>query len=540
MYNLVITFLLLSVASAERDCPTWHYLSAEGRCVCGSSLNDVVVCNDTSDLVGVLADYCLTSDGNESVVGHCLAEDVQRERLLGPLGNYNKVFPTLPKQDSNTCGFLNRHGRLCGQCKRSTSIHAYTYDMKCYPCPSNIRIEVIKYICIAYVPLTLFLVVVVVFHISVTSPAMNVPVLCCQLLSLPFALRFIWQYALVYPKLRLFVQIFGTLYGIWNLDFFRLVIHPICLQLDVTTLIALDLLVAAYPLFLLVCFYVLVTAHDRGWRLVVRLWRPFLWCSARIRQQWNAKHSIIDAFVTFLLLSYIKFLNTSIDLLVSSNAYNVHGKSVGTYLFNNPTVGFMSHRHVPYAIISIVVLVGLIIPLILLILYPMNWFQVFLNKCHLNSPGLRMFMECFQGYYRDRSDGGWECRYFAVVYPALRILTYFMYTIFKGLSFYTGCIVLCVAVIGVIVLVQPYKPPYRLYNKLDIVMLSSLLLFLIGLIQNSYYGNAVKLVIVCFTTPIPTVYFTFKVLHFLKRLFCKFLTKCPKVHNIQQSLYGSV
>ena len=109
-------------------------------------------------------------------------------------------------------------------------------------CPSNIKIEVLKYIGIAYIPLTIFLIVVVVFHISVTSPVMNVPVLCCQLLSLPFALRFIWQYALVYPKLRLFIQIFGTLYGIWNLDFFRLVIHPIYLQLDVMKLIALDLL----------------------------------------------------------------------------------------------------------------------------------------------------------------------------------------------------------------------------------------------------------------------------------------------------------
>ena len=299
-----IGFLFFSTSTARSNCSTWHYFSEED-CVCGSTLEDVVVCNDTLGIVGVLDYYCLTSDGEQSVVGDCLVEDVHRKRLLGPFSHYKKVFPTLSEQDSYTCGFLNRHGRLCGQCKPNTSIHAYTYDMKCYPCPSNIGIEVIKYIAVAYIPLTLFLVIVVVFHISVTSPAMNVPVLCCQLFSLPFALRFFWQYSLKYPHIRSFVMVFGTIYGIWNLDFFRLVIPPICLQLDVMQLIALDLLVAAYPLVVLVCVYLLLTAHDRGCRLVVRLWRPFLWCSARVRQQWNVRHSIIDAFATFLLLSVL-------------------------------------------------------------------------------------------------------------------------------------------------------------------------------------------------------------------------------------------
>ena len=219
--NILFLFFVITVC-AGRNCPTWHYLSENGDCVCGSTLEDMVVCNDTLGVVGVLEYNCLTSDGNQSVVGHCLAVDVHRERLLSELGNYNKVFPTLSEQDSHTCGFLNRHGRLCGQCKPNTSIHAYTYDMKCYPCSSKLWIEVLKYIGFAYLPLTVFLVIVVVFHISVTSPVMNVPVLCCQLLSMPFALRLIWQVSLKYPLLRHFIQILGTLYGIWNLDFFSL------------------------------------------------------------------------------------------------------------------------------------------------------------------------------------------------------------------------------------------------------------------------------------------------------------------------------
>ena len=544
MQGKIIFFFFVITVCAGRNCSTWHVLEGS-HCVCGSTLEDVVVCNDTLGVVGVLEYYCLTSDGDQSVVGHCLACDVHKERLLSPLGHYKKVFPTLSEQDSYTCGFLNRHGRLCGQCKPNTSIHAYTYDMKCYPCSYKVWIEVLKYIGIAYLPLTIFLIVVVVFHISVTSPAMNVPVLCCQLLSMPFALRLIWQVSLKHAQLRLFVQIIGTLYGIWNLDFFRLIAPPICLQLDVMQLIALDFLVAAYPLLVLVCVYMLVTARDRGCRLVVRLLRPFLWCSARVRQKSNVKYSIIDAFATFLLLSYIKFLNTSIDLLVYSTAYNEKGGYVGRYLYNNPTVEFMSQQHVPYAIIAIVVLVGLLVPLLLLILYPMKWFQDFLNKSHLNSPGLRMFMECFQGYYRDRSDGGWDCRYFAAVYPAARILSYPLYAVLLGFQFYEGWIILCITIIGAIVLLQPYKSPYRFYNKFDIFMLFSLLLLALGLIQVTLYvfeTDKLYKGFVCFWSLIPTVYFTIKSLLSLKILFHKLSRKRndPKLDNSVQSLYRSV
>ena len=199
----------------------------------------------------------------------------------------------------------------------------------------------------------------------------------------------------------------------------------------------------------------------------------------------------------------------------------------------------------PYAIAAIVVLVGLLVPLLLLALYPMKWFQVFLNKCHFNRPGLRMFMECFQGYYRDRSDGGWECRYFAAVYPAARFLSYPLYALFQGFQFYEGWIILCITIIGAIVLVQPYKSPYRFYNKLDIFMLSSLLLFFLGLIQITLYlfetDNLYK-AFVCFWSLIPTVYFSIKCLLSLKSISKKLSRRRnePKLNNSAQILYRSV
>ena len=39
-----------------------------------------------------------------------------------------------------------------------------------------------------------------------------------------------------------------TLYGVWNLDFFRTLYPPICLNIDPFQVLVLDYVVAAYPL----------------------------------------------------------------------------------------------------------------------------------------------------------------------------------------------------------------------------------------------------------------------------------------------------
>ena len=370
--------LVIVIAHAiAKDCSTWLYPSGDGHCLCGSTLRTLVFCSNETGEVGVLDRHCLTSDGdnsNISVVGSCLATAklASHQRMANPLRSYQRVKPNISDQNSQTCGYLNRQGLLCGQCKPNHSVSAYSYDVKCYPCTSSVWSNVIKYICVAYLPLTVFLCVVVVFRISVTSPAMNTPVLCCQMISLPFVVQYMLLFTRFNSILHAYTKVLGTLYGIWNLDFFRLVIPPICLPLNAMQLIALDYLVAVYPLLLLVCFYVLVTAHDRGCRLVVRLWRPFLWCTARLRQQWNVKHSIIDAFATFLLLSYIKFLNTSFSLLLPTYTYNVHACWLGTFLFYEASIPYMGPHHLPYAILAILVLlVGVLFPLLLLLLYPM-------------------------------------------------------------------------------------------------------------------------------------------------------------------------
>ena len=244
--------------------------------------------------------------------------------------------------------------------------------------------------------------------------------------------------------------------------------------------IALDYLLALFPLVLLVYFYGLVVAHDKEYKLVLKMWRPFLWCSARMRQQWNVRHSIIDAFATFILLSYMKFLNTSIDLMIATEVFDIHGAHIGYFLYYDATVEFMGSHHLPYAILAMVVFsLGLTFPLILL-LYPMKCFQKLLNKCRLNSPALRAFMECFQGNYRDRTDSGWECRYFSTIYPIFRIGVSLTYALTRNDLFFPLMQIVIVGVIIILQVVHPYKKQYSKYKTMDTLLLLSLIGFTSG------------------------------------------------------------
>ena len=84
-----------------------------------------------------------------------------------------------------------------------------------------------------------------------------------------------------------------------------------------------------------------------------------------------------------------------------------------------------------------------------------------------------MFMECFQGYYCDRSDGGWECRYFSALYPTLRIASDITYSLTRGKWFPPLESMMIILAMVLTLVVSPYKKKLNVHNKLDILLLAS-------------------------------------------------------------------
>ena len=145
---------------------------------------------------------------------------------------------------------------------------------------------------------------------------------------------------------------------------------------------------------------------------MVWLWRPFIGCFARCRRQWDIQNSLVDAFATFFLLSYVKFLSVSFDILMPTIIWDSEFKTQEIALYYDGTVEYLRRTHLPYAVLTIsVLLVFTLLPILLLCLYPCRCFQRFLNRLNVNSQVLHTFMDTFQGCFKDGTNGTRDCRH---------------------------------------------------------------------------------------------------------------------------------
>ena len=135
----------------------------------------------------------------------------------------------------------------------------------------------------------------------------------------------------------------------------------------------------------------------------------------------------------------------------------------------DPSIG---SSHIEYSLL--LVFVVLIIPIILLFLYPCQCFHKCLNHFHLQLLPLHAFVDAFQGCHKDGTNGTRDCRYFTGLQLVLRSLFPFIFLITKEamLSLLSYAVVLGLY-ITLFVLVQPHK--VIVYNKTDVPLLITLL-----------------------------------------------------------------
>ena len=104
----------------------------------------------------------------------------------------------------------------------------------------------------------------------------------------------------------------------------------VCINVIPLHTLALDYLVAIYPMLLIGIMYIIVELHGYGFRPVRYIWRPFHRFFARFRRHWGIQTSIMDAFVTFFILSTTKLFYVSFSLLVATQVFTPDGSTSGT------------------------------------------------------------------------------------------------------------------------------------------------------------------------------------------------------------------
>ena len=241
---------------------------------------------------------------------------------------------------------------------------------------------------------------------------------------------------------------------------------------------------AFYPIFLILITYVCIKLHNNNFRPIVWLWKPFHGHFAHLRRRWDSTASIINAFTTFLLLSFSKILFVSFTLLHYFHIYLNQYLPEKCVLYYDPTVECNTQEFITFMVIGLSVLAIFIgFPTSLLILYPTRLFRRFISCCGFRRwHALHMFVESFQGQYKDGTNGTRDFRMVSALFLVLRMLTMasFLYTscffhrnplwISAGLQ----CILL-VGASGMYAVLRPYKSNFR--NNIDYLVLTLLAIF---------------------------------------------------------------
>ena len=398
---------------SEHGCTTWYHWDGQmQKCVC-RGINDVLMCNPVMKTVSLAYGYCMTYDNDTGSlsVAKCVYTIFNRDNA-----SWFTMLPKNPVYLNDVCSEWNREGFLCSQCKEGFGLSIANLYMRCVECSYSEGIGWLLFFTLQLIPVTIMFAIIIVFRLSIAKPPMNAFVIFSQLslvmlyknaarFQTPFLTNSVSE---VFITLR---SIYLPVLSLWNLSFSHV---PKLTDFCVASYLVhqqshlLSYITSIYVLLLIAMSYILIELHAKNCRIIVWLWRPFFKCFVRFSRVWNPRLSAIDTFATFLLLSYHRFIVLSYFIYAFQRIYSqdkiLDNKIVLSY---NPTVSYFQHDHLPYMIVSLFILLILIlIPAIVLAFYQTSCFKSCLQCFHLTKlQSLHIFVELFQGCYKDGTDG---------------------------------------------------------------------------------------------------------------------------------------
>ena len=527
----------------NHGCPSWFIPinNSSDRCKCGEPIHRpgrVVLCDPNTNQTLVWITYCMdyNKDKDEVFVGEC--------PFINKKGKFQGMYVKFPQNVSELnpflCSGLNRTGVMCSQCQQGLGTSIFSYSMQCLPCMSS-GLGWTLYVFLATFPTTILFLVVLIFQCRcITSGPMTFYIFACQLIvsalnTQPSLVNLLANGS----PISFILMVLLTICGIWNLDFFRYLIPPFCVSDQISPLhvVALEYVVAFYPLLLTIIVYICIQLHARDCQVIVCLCQVFCKCFSSCRQrwgrQWDPSASLIHTFAAFLLLSYSKILIISLQLLSYTR---LHFPTEGTIspprrVFHDPSLEWFGEKHLPFALPAIFILcIFVFLPALFLLLYPMKIFQKCLGCCGRRLLALHAFADVLQGCYKNGTNGTRDCWYFAGLYLVLRIVI--LPALYGGsiFGFYDEMVsTVCLVTASLLFLLfRPYKNSSWL-NIWDSIAFS-LYAFVVFCIMYSKFVASVPVQIIEMIGALPSVYAIIYVIYRLV-VWMKTLQICKKKHR---------
>ena len=428
--------------------------------------------------------------GQHNYVAECPYFQVDGHNVSRFKPGYIELPPNISKLNEYMCGPENRKGFLCSECIEGFGTSFTSIEHSCSNCTNSYGISL--YILAEIVPLTLFYLVILIFRINLTRSPMTCYIYFCQMLinlignggSSEFNRN--WFQARG-PRLAVF-----ALYGMWNLDIIRFVLPPFCIssKLTFTHVTLLGYFSIIYPLCLIIMTWVFVELHDRNFRPLVLLWRPFHGCFVKLRRGWDTKTDVVDVFCSFLLLSYTKVLYQAAPLVINFQKIvraDESGNISITYAAHtDPHIVHGGTKYMLFCVMTFFIIVLSSITPLLLTLCPLKCFRIGLSKCRLDFIVVEMFVKKFHHCYKDGLNEQRDMRSCSGLYFLLRLLPFLkLIFVFIHLTKCTMDAIIYSAVAVAIAFLKPYQKTYM--NVLDtLILLNSAAIC--QLVRSSGYG----------------------------------------------------
>ena len=511
--------------SNDSTCPTWFTCSAEKKCQCDKRHKDKIVCDNKAQISAVLNCNCVTYDKKtrSTFVGACFYNclDINPSTELAI-----RQLPKNPETliDISACTYFHRTGLLCGDCEEGYSPLVLSYNLSCVECPDGHK-NWWRFILAGFVPLTVFYFFILAFNINVTSSRLHGVVLYSQVISMPAFMRIVLFTFRVQDMNYLKAAKVGLVfYSLWNLDLFRSVIPDICLNVTTLQALALEYLIALYPFVLILFSYILIILHDRRVAFVVTVWIPFKKVLAIFRKSWDIRTSVLDSFATFFLLSYIKILSVTVDVLTPTKIYQLSSNKSMFGLYYSPSVLYFGNQHLPYAILAIIIVTLFVsVPTIIFILYPCQFFQKLLSLFPINWHFLHAFVDSFQGCYKDGTEPGTlDYRWFSVTMILIRPLFFIIYGLTLSIMYFVNGLIALLILLIAMINIQPFKKITSHYHLFDIIFIFLICFTHIAIlgrglinIENYFAYNSVITITGFLTAVFPILYISYLIASWL-------------------------
>ena len=518
MKMLQVVPLLVLVISAtvlsERDCPPWfkwvNTSYSSGYCACASEEIRPIKCDQIHQKSYLRLATCVfyDSDTDEIAAGRC--------PFIFP--NSNKLAFLLPNNvnDLNkfVCGNFSREvkGPLCGKCTGNTGPSVYSVGSECVPCS---HINILYYLLLQYLPITLIFLVILLLKLNVTAAPMAHYVLFCNLIAFycRFALSF---YSEIYGTDNIYilglVKLVVSLSAVWSFDALFFIAPPLCISshLEEIYMPLIEFVAILYPFILLLLTHIVIQLHFYNFKPIVTLWGAFYRLVKKFHRHWEPNASLIQAFSSIFFLSYAKFNFVIFQTLLHTTLKTEDGKfTTKRLVYFDPSILYLSEKHISMIMFSIFVSIFLYFPPnLLLILYPTSLYRKISSRIRPRwRIGIKTFVETYQGCYKDSTNGTRDYRAvsgcaFALPGFVLIMLQFVTIAVLSDEDIIDNYFPQYFTLIYVVVLIilcsllQPYKQKIANVSAITILAILGTIFTLTTGLQSQYQTDLIRIMII--------------------------------------------